>query len=94
MNYKQFRTIMSLVIKSGVFSMKLEDFISGKALQLSIGEMLQAILDSEVDEKIIKILTGKEAEDLSPEEAIGELHNFFVYIKSKLIPALKLAKNS
>lgn len=82
LSYAQLRAILSLVVKSEPIRVKLDDVLAGKDLHITEGSLLETIIDSEIDQEIIKILTGKEPGELDAFEGIEVISDFFGYMKA------------
>lgn len=84
LKYGQLREILALTLATGPVKMKLEELLSGKASSISEGEIIELIFKSEVDKKLIKILTKKAADEMDAAEAIGVITDFFDYMRANL----------
>jgi hypothetical protein len=82
LSYNQFRQILSLTISNQTLKAKLEDFLSGKVTKVSEVEILQLISDSEVDKELIRIIAGKEPDEMDAIEALEYISAFFAYIRA------------
>lgn len=81
-SYSQLRAILSLVVKNEPIRVKLDDVLAGKELHLTEGSLLETIIDSEIDQEIIRILTGKDPGELDAFDGIEVISDFFGYMKA------------
>ena len=85
LSYTQLRAILSLVVKSEPIRVKLDDVLAGRELHLTEGSLLETIIDSEIDQEIIRILTGKDPGELDAFEGIEVISDFFGYMKANSV---------
>jgi hypothetical protein len=82
LSYSQLRQILCLTISNATLKAKLEDFLSGQAAKVSEVELLELISQSEADKELIKIISGREPDDMDALEALEYISAFFVYIRA------------
>ena len=82
LSYSQLRQILCLTISNATLKAKLEDFLSGKVAKVSELELLELISQSEADKELIKIISGREPDDMDALEALEHISAFFVYIRA------------
>jgi hypothetical protein len=82
LSYSQLRQILCLTISNKTLKAKLEDFLSGKVAKVSELELLELVSQSEADKELIKIISGREVDDMDAVEALEYISAFFVYIRA------------
>ncbi|MDD3523683.1 MAG: hypothetical protein PHQ41_03200, partial [Candidatus Cloacimonetes bacterium] len=82
LSYSQLRQILCLTISNATLKAKLEDFLSGQAAKVSEVELLELISQSEADKELIKIISGREPDEMDALEALEHISVFFVYIRA------------
>ncbi|MDD2229537.1 MAG: hypothetical protein PHY48_09010 [Candidatus Cloacimonetes bacterium] len=82
LSYNQLRQILCLTISNQTLKAKLEDFLSGKVTKVSEVELLELISQSEADKELIRIIAGREPDEMDALEALEYISAFFVYIRA------------
>ena len=82
LSYSQLRQILCLTISNATLKAKLEDFLSGQVAKVSEVELIELISQSEADKELIKIISGREPDEMDALEALEHISAFFVYIRA------------
>jgi len=82
LSYSQLRQILCLTISNATLKAKLEDFLSGQVAKVSEVELLELISQSEADKELIKIISGREPDEMDALDALEHISAFFVYIRA------------
>jgi hypothetical protein len=79
LTYGQLRAILGLALENGAVRLRLEDFLTGKAVNLSEMELVELIHKSGVDLELLRILTGSDPTELDAVDALETVAAFFAY---------------
>jgi hypothetical protein len=79
LTYGQLRTILGLALENGTVRLRLEDFLTGKLVNLNELELLELVRESGVDLELLRILTGTDPTTLDAVEALETIAAFFAY---------------
>lgn len=90
LSYSKFRKISSLLIKNEVLRDSLQDLLEGKEVGITELGLLDLLEEAELDTQIIEILTDSNTDDISAEEGIKILLDFFLSIKNSFQSLRKL----
>ena len=90
LSYSNFRKISSLLIKNEVLRDSLQDLLEGKEVGITELGLLDLLEEAELDTQIIEILTDSNTDDISAEEGIKILLDFFLSIKNSFQSLRKL----
>jgi len=90
LSYSKFRKIGSLLIKNEILRDSLQDLLEGKEVGITELGLLDMLEKAELDIQIIEILTDSNYEDISAEEGMKILLDFFLSIKNSFQSLKKL----
>jgi hypothetical protein len=78
-SYGQLRAILGLALENGTVRLRLEDFLTGKLVNLNEMELLELVRESGVDLELLHILTGSDPATLDAVDALETVAAFFAY---------------
>lgn len=82
LTYDQLRRILALCIDNGVIKAKLEDLLAGALVNITELELMEILKDSEIDLDMIRILSGKDPEEMDAMEGLEYISDFFAYMRA------------
>ncbi len=80
-SYATFRKVLSTLLRNENLRDGLTDLLAGNELELSEVSFLDLLEASNVDIDILRILTGREPEDTSPQQAAEVFTAFFSAVR-------------
>ncbi len=80
-SYATFRKVLSTLLRNDQLRDGLTDLLAGNELELSEVGFLDLLEASNVDIDILRILTGREPEDIGPEQAAEAFTAFFSAVR-------------
>ncbi len=80
-SYATFRKVLSTLLRNDQLRDGLTDLLAGNEVELSEVGFLDLLEESHVDIDILRILTGREPEDTSPQQAAEAFTAFFSAVR-------------
>ncbi len=82
LTYAKLRKVLSIFLKNKKLREALKGMLNSNEVEITELEFLDLLEASKVDIEILEIITGKDADTLSAEDAIGVFADFFCSITS------------